>query len=100
MRVTDRLGLGVPSYSFEFFPPKTDEGEKALFQALGELVELEPGFVSVTYGAGGSTRSKTLEITKRIKAETSIEAVAHLAGLGHTRGEIADILARLEDAGI
>ncbi len=67
MRITDRLRSGIPCFSFEFFPPKTDEGVTHLFEALKELAELEPGFVSVTYGAGGSTRRTTVDVVTRIK---------------------------------
>jgi methylenetetrahydrofolate reductase (NADPH) len=100
MRITDRLATGVPCFSFEFFPPKTDDGVTHLFQAIQELQELEPGFVSVTYGAGGSTRQGTVEIVGRIKRETGIEPMAHLACVGHTRGEIAEVLETLRGAGI
>ncbi len=100
MRISDRLSSGKRCFSFEFFPPKTDEGMRALFQTLRELADLDPGFVSVTYGAGGSTRQRTLEIVSSIKRESGIEAMAHLTCVGHTRSELADILARFRDAGI
>ncbi|MSP58733.1 MAG: methylenetetrahydrofolate reductase [NAD(P)H] [Myxococcales bacterium] len=100
MRITDRLKTGAPCFSFEFFPPKTEDGVTHLFEALRELAELEPGFVSVTYGAGGSTRRGTLDITTRIKRETGIEPMAHLACIGHTRGEIAEVLDTMQGAGI
>jgi methylenetetrahydrofolate reductase (NADPH) len=89
-----------PVFSFEFFPPKTDEGEQNLRTALGALRELEPDFVSVTYGAGGSTRGLTLELTKWIKQELGIEAMAHLSCVGSTRDELCVILDSLTDAGI
>jgi methylenetetrahydrofolate reductase (NADPH) len=100
MRISERLAKGGPIFSFEFFPPKTPEGTANLFTSLRELAELEPAFVSVTYGAGGSTRSTTVEIVARIREETGIEPMAHLACVGHTRGEIAEILDRLSDAKI
>jgi methylenetetrahydrofolate reductase (NADPH) len=100
MRISHRLATGVPCFSFEFFPPKTDEGVANLFAALDELRPLEPGFVSVTYGAGGSSRARTLEIVSRIKTETSIEPMAHLACIGHTQGELHEILDRVREAGI
>jgi methylenetetrahydrofolate reductase (NADPH) len=100
MRIPDRLRAGAPCFSFEFFPPKTDEGVTQLFEAVRELAALEPGFVSVTYGAGGSTRARTLETVTRIKSETGVEAMAHLACIGHTRGEVRDVLDRVADAGI
>jgi methylenetetrahydrofolate reductase (NADPH) len=89
-----------PVFSFEFFPPKTEEGERNLREALWALRELEPDFVSVTYGAGGSTRGLTLELTKWIKQELGIEAVAHLSCVGATRDELCVILDSLVEAGI
>jgi len=89
-----------PVFSFEFFPPKTEEGEQNLRAALAALRELEPDFVSVTYGAAGSTRGLTLELTKWIKQELGIEAMAHLSCVGATRDELCVILDSLEDAGI
>jgi methylenetetrahydrofolate reductase (NADPH) len=89
-----------PVFSFEFFPPKTDEGERNLRAALWALRELAPDFVSVTYGAGGSTRGLTLELTKWIKQELGIEAMAHLSCVGATRDELCVILDSLVEAGI
>jgi methylenetetrahydrofolate reductase (NADPH) len=89
-----------PVFSFEFFPPKTDEGERNLRAALWALRELHPDFVSVTYGAGGSTRGLTLELTKWIKQELGIEAMAHLSCVGATRDELSVILDSLVDSGI
>jgi methylenetetrahydrofolate reductase (NADH) len=89
-----------PVFSFEFFPPKTEEGERNLREALGALRELEPDFVSVTYGAGGSTRGLTLELTKWIKQELGIEAMAHLSCVGASRDELTVILDSLVEAGI
>jgi methylenetetrahydrofolate reductase (NADPH) len=89
-----------PVFSFEFFPPRTDEGEQNLRAALTSLRELEPDFVSVTYGAAGSTRGLTLELTKWIKQELGIEAMAHLSCVGTTRDELCVILDSLVDAGI
>ena len=89
-----------PVFSFEFFPPKTEEGERKLRETLGTLRELEPDFVSVTYGAGGSTRGLTLQLTKWIKQDLGIEAMAHLSCVGATRDELSVILDSLVDAGI
>src|SRR5947209_9380615 len=89
-----------PAFSFEFFPPKTEEGEHKLRETLGTLRELEPDFVSVTYGAGGSTRGLTLELTKWIKQDLGIEAMAHLSCVGATRDELSVILDSLVEAGI
>ena len=89
-----------PVFSFEFFPPKTNEGERNLREALWGLRELRPDFVSVTYGAAGSTRGLTLELTKWIKQELGIEAMAHLSCVGATSDELCVILDSLADAGI
>jgi methylenetetrahydrofolate reductase (NADPH) len=100
MRIADRLRQGPPCFSFEFFPPRSQEGVAQLYATLKELADLQPGFVSVTYGAGGSTRQLTVELTSAIKRETGIEAMAHLTCVGHGRGELAEILERLRAAGV
>jgi methylenetetrahydrofolate reductase (NADPH) len=89
-----------PVFSFEFFPPKTEEGAEKLRETLGTLRELRPDFVSVTYGAGGSTRGLTLELTKWIKQDLGIEAMAHLSCVGASRDELCVILDSLVEAGI
>jgi methylenetetrahydrofolate reductase (NADPH) len=89
-----------PLFSFEFFPPKSDAGERVLGLALESLRALSPDFVSVTYGAGGSTRGRTLELTKWIKQELGIEAMAHLSCVGSTRGELLEIVQDMSRAGI
>jgi methylenetetrahydrofolate reductase (NADPH) len=89
-----------PVFSFEFFPPKTDDGERNLRTALEALRPLEPDFVSVTYGAGGSTRDRTLEVTRWLKRDLGIEAMAHLSCVGATREELQVILNGIADAGI
>jgi methylenetetrahydrofolate reductase (NADPH) len=94
------FGRKEPVFSFEFYPPKTEAGEQALIRTVANLRELRPSFVSVTYGAGGSTREKTIDIVTRIKSEHGIEAMAHLTCVGHDRDEIAAILARLAACGI
>ena len=99
MRIPERLSRGV-CFSFEFFPPKTTVGEEQLWATLRELGSLEPGFVSVTYGAGGSSRDRTIEIATHIKNGAGIEPLAHLAVRGHSCGEIESILARLRAAGV
>ena len=91
---------GEPCFSFEFFPPKTDEGVATLFESIEDLNRLEPSFVSVTYGAGGSTRDGTVEITTRIKRDYGIETMAHLSVVGETPDGLDAILDRLADAGI
>src|SRR4030065_1210264 len=87
-------------FSFEFFPPMTDEGENKLFESIENLRELGPSFVSVTYGAGGSTRDKTVGWVTRIKKELGIEAMAHITCTGTSLENLKTILNRLRDNGI
>jgi methylenetetrahydrofolate reductase (NADPH) len=89
-----------PVFSFEFFPPKTDDGVRQLFETISHLRELEPTFVSVTYGAGGSVRARTAELVARIRRELDIEPVAHLTCVDATVDELRTILADLQEAGI
>jgi methylenetetrahydrofolate reductase (NADPH) len=91
---------GEPVFSFEFFPPKTEEGERNLYAALAELRELDPAFVSVTYGAGGSTRDKTLEIVSRIRSEHGLEAMAHFTCVGATVDDLRATLDQMAAAGL
>jgi methylenetetrahydrofolate reductase (NADPH) len=98
VKIRNRLNPSHPCFSFEFFPPKTDEGVKNLLRAVEELAPLEPGFVSVTYGAGGSTRSRTVELVRQLKAQSGIETMAHLTCAGHTREELAELLDTLAAA--
>jgi methylenetetrahydrofolate reductase (NADPH) len=100
MRIDEILSAGTPVFSFEFFPPKTQAGEQNLYAALNELKPLEPSFVSVTYGAGGSTRSKTIEIVKRIREDFGLEAMAHFTCVGATVDELRDTLEEMRAAGI
>ena len=100
MRIDQILKVGAPVFSFEFFPPKTEAGERNLYAALAELRTLEPSFVSVTYGAGGSTREKTIEIVKRIRDEYGLEAMAHFTCVGATVPELRATLDEMERAGI
>lgn len=100
MLIRDRLATGEPSISFEFFPPKSDDAAAQLERTIAELSALNPAFVSVTYGAGGSTREKTLEIVSRIRQQAGIEAMAHLTCVGATRGEIGAVVGRLVAAGV
>ena len=99
-RVRDLLATGERSYSFEFFPPKDAAGVAALWKALRELESLRPTFVSVTYGAGGSSRDTTIEITQRIARETTMTPMAHLTCVGHTRDELRSIVGAYADAGV
>jgi methylenetetrahydrofolate reductase (NADPH) len=100
MRIEEILDEHRPVFSFEFFPPKTEEGEQNLWSALEELKRDEPAFVSVTYGAGGSTRDRTLSIVKRIKAELGLEAMAHFTCVGATVEDLRGTLDEMRDAGI
>ena len=100
MRIDDILAAGRPVFSFEFFPPKTEDGERNLYSALAELRQLEPSFVSVTYGAGGSTREKTIEIVKRIRDEYGLEAMAHFTCVGATVPQLRETLDEMAVAGI
>ena len=101
MRIDQILATSEePVFSFEFFPPRTEEGERTLQETLRTLRVLEPSFVSVTYGAGGSTRERTIELTKWIKRELGIEAMAHLSCVGTTREQLAEILDQVQAAGI
>jgi methylenetetrahydrofolate reductase (NADPH) len=100
MRVADLLEAHRPNFSFEFFPPKDEDGVAALFATIAALRELEPGFVSVTYGAGGSTRARTVELVERIRRELDITPVAHLTCVGSSREELHELLRRIVDTGI
>jgi methylenetetrahydrofolate reductase (NADPH) len=88
------------TFSFEFFPPKTESAAAELFESLRALEPLKPTFVSITYGAGGSTRQITHELVERVKAQTALDPMAHLTGTGHTQSEIEAILTRYARAGV
>jgi len=92
--------LKSPAISFEFFPPKTEEMEKSLWETIKRLAPLAPGFVSVTYGAGGSTRERTHSTIARILGETALLPAAHLTCVGAARGEIDEIVSRYHDIGV
>src|SRR5918995_723407 len=102
MRIDERLVEGGPSFSFEFFPPKTEDGARNLASALDELSGMDPSFVSVTYGAGGSLaqREKTVEIVAGIKADFGLEAMAHFTCVNATTEVLRATLDRMRDAGI
>jgi len=98
--IRDLLAQGGRSFSFEFFPPKDEAGEQQLWEAIETLEAYRPSFVSVTYGAGGGTRDKTIAITGRIARDTSLTPVAHLTCVGHTRAELGSILDSYAGEGI
>lgn len=100
MRISDRLAHKRPVFSFEFFPPKTEKGETSLLRSLERLAPLEPDFVSVTYGAGGTTRTRTLAVVSRIRSEFGIEPMAHLTCSGASRDELAAVINQLGEAGV
>jgi methylenetetrahydrofolate reductase (NADPH) len=91
---------GHPAFSFEFFPPKTEDGERNLRAALEELSQMDPAFVSVTYGAGGTTRERTIDIVTDIKARYGLEAMAHFTCVGATVEELRATLNRMRELGI
>lgn len=100
MHITELLPSGRPSFSFEFFPPKTAKAADDLFETIVELEKCQPSFVSVTYGAGGSTRDLTHALVTRIKKDTGMSPVPHLTCVGHTRDEILEILQRYAAVGV
>jgi methylenetetrahydrofolate reductase (NADPH) len=100
MRIDELLADNRPVFSFEFFPPRTPEGVETLFETVRALAPLDPGYVSVTYGAGGATRDGTVEISRSIKREHGIETMSHLSCVGETQEGLREILGRLEESGI
>jgi methylenetetrahydrofolate reductase (NADPH) len=100
MRIAELLERQRPVFSFEFFPPKTDEGQQTLRNTLEVLKDDEPDYVSVTYGAGGTTRNRTVEITKTIKRDHGIEAMAHLSCVGEPRERLVELLEEIQASGI
>ncbi len=100
MRIDELLGKGTPAISFEFFPPKTEAGFASLYGSIDAMRAIRPSYVSVTYGAGGSTREKTVDLVERIQNELKIRSMAHLTCVGHTAGEIGGILDDLWKSGI
>ena len=100
MRIPELYTGNRPVFSFEFFPPKTDAGYRSLFRTIEDLTPLEPGFVSVTCGAAGSTREKTADLVYRIQQETRLTAMAHVTCTGRSAEEVAESLEKMERAGI
>jgi methylenetetrahydrofolate reductase (NADPH) len=98
--VRELLDEGRPTWSFEFFPPKSDGAERQLWTALRELERLQPSFVSVTYGAGGTTREGTVHVTERIAHETTMTPLAHLTAVDHSVAELRHVVSRMAAAGV
>jgi methylenetetrahydrofolate reductase (NADPH) len=98
--LSELMAAGVPSYSFEFFPPKTDAGEATLWEAIRRLEPLQPTFVSVTYGAGGSTRERTLGVVERMARDTTLNPVGHLTAVNHSVAELRKIIGGFAAAGV
>ena len=98
--IGDLIRDAGPTYSFEFFPPKTEEGQVQLWQAIRELESLRPSFVSITYGAGGSTRDTTISVTERVATDTTLLPMAHLTAVNHSVAELRQIIGRLAAVGV
>jgi methylenetetrahydrofolate reductase (NADPH) len=98
--VGELIRAGEPTFSFEFFPPRDDEMERQLWQAIRELEPLRPSFVSITYGAGGSTRDNTVAATERVASETTLLPMAHLTAVNHSIAELRHVIGRFAAAGI
>src|SRR4051794_4262768 len=101
MRIDEIIANATePTFSFEFFPPRSEEGEATLRGTLEQLTAFAPSFVSITYGAGGTTRERTVEIVKWMKHDLGLEAMAHLTCVGATVPQLHDVLGELRDGGV
>jgi len=100
VRISEKLRTRRPFFSFEFFPPRDEAAERSLFETIEALKPLDPGFVSITYGAGGSTRTRTVELAKRLRGEIGFDVMAHVTCAGATAGELRELLTDLRRGGI
>lgn len=100
MHIKDILTSGKATFSFEFFPPRTPESTEKLFEAIVRLEALQPSFVSITYGAGGSTRERTHDLVVRLRKTTTLDPIPHLTCVGHSSSDIREILERYAEAGV
>jgi methylenetetrahydrofolate reductase (NADPH) len=98
--IRELLATGDRSFSFEFFPPKTSEAEETLWRAIREIEQLRPTFVSITYGAGGSTRDGTIRVTERVAQDTSLTPLGHLTCVSHSRDELRSVIGAYAGAGV
>lgn len=98
--IRELLAAGGKSFSFEFFPPKTDKGVRSLWRTIRELEALHPTFVSVTYGAGGGSRDKTIDIVERIATDTTLTPVAHFTAVDHSTAELRHLIGRFASVGV
>src|SRR5690348_11428379 len=99
-RISRLIRTGEPTFSFEFFPPRDADMERQLWQAIRELEPLRPSFVSITYGAGGSTRDNTVAATERVATDTTLLPMAHLTAVNHSVAELRHVIGRFAGAGI
>ncbi|RSS80395.1 methylenetetrahydrofolate reductase [NAD(P)H] [Streptomyces sp. WAC06614] len=100
MTLRQLLDSGIRSFSFEFFPPRSADGARALWEAIRRIEALAPSFVSVTYGAGGSSRDRTVEVTRRIATQTTLRPIAHLTAVGHSVDELRRVVGQYVEAGV
>lgn len=98
--IRELLSTGEPSFSFEFFPPKTPEAEEVLWRSIREIEQLRPTFVSITYGAGGTTRDGTIRVTERVAQDTSLTPLGHLTCVSHSRDELRSVIGAYAGAGV